>query len=78
VADVPSGLSKKVQICFKLGKAPKETHEMLRTVYADDGLSSSSVSEWFKRFNDGHEDLQYDPRSGRPSTTRNAYIIVKW
>jgi histone-lysine N-methyltransferase SETMAR len=48
---------------------------MLRTVYGD-ALSRSSVFEWFKQFRDGREDPQVDPRSGRPSTTRNADTIA--
>jgi hypothetical protein len=30
------------------------------------------VFEWFKGFKDGREDLQNDPRSGRPSASQNA------
>jgi transposase len=61
-----------IKFCVKLGKTPTETYEMLRTVYGDEALSRSSVLEWFKRFRDGREDLQDEPRSGRPSTSRNA------
>jgi hypothetical protein len=52
-----------------LGKTPTETYEMLQTVYCDQALSGSSVFEWFKRFEDGQEDLQDDPRRGCPSTS---------
>jgi hypothetical protein len=34
------------------------------------------VFEWIKRFKDEREDLQGDPRSGRPSTSLNADIIA--
>jgi hypothetical protein len=37
---------------------------MLQTIYGDEALSCSSVSEWFKQFEDRHGDLQDDPRSG--------------
>jgi hypothetical protein len=30
----------------------------------------------FERFKDGREDFQYDPRRGRPSTSRNADTIA--
>jgi hypothetical protein len=46
---------------------------MLQIVYGDEALSRSSAFEWFK---DGLEDLQDDPQSGRPSTSRNADTIV--
>jgi hypothetical protein len=32
--------------------------------------------DWFKGFKDGSEDLQDDPRSGRPSTSLNADTIA--
>jgi hypothetical protein len=40
---------------------------MLRTVYGDKALSHIGLSEWFKQLKGGPEDLQDDPRSGRPS-----------
>jgi hypothetical protein len=49
---------------------------MLQPVYGDEALSRSSVLERFKRFKDGRKDLQDDPRSGRPSTSRNADTIA--
>jgi transposase len=65
-----------VKFCVKLGKAPTETHKMLRTVYGDEALSRSSVFGWFKRFKYGRQDLQDGPRSGRPSNPRNADKIA--
>jgi hypothetical protein len=59
-----------------MGKTPTETNEMLQTVYGDEALSRSSVSEWFKQFKDGREDLQDDPISGRPSTSQNSDTIA--
>jgi histone-lysine N-methyltransferase SETMAR len=49
---------------------------MLQTVYVDKASGRSSVIEWFKRFKDGGEDLQDDPRRWRPSTSRNADPIA--
>jgi hypothetical protein len=45
---------------------------MLQTVCTNEALSSSSVFEWLKLFKDGRGDLQGDPRSRCPSTSRNA------
>ncbi|GBM03791.1 Putative uncharacterized protein FLJ37770 [Araneus ventricosus] len=60
-----------IKFCFKLGKTATETHEMLVKVYGVDAVSKKCVSEWFKRFRDGKEDVKDEPRSGRPpiSTT---------
>jgi hypothetical protein len=60
-----------IKFCVKLGKTPTETYEILQTVYGDEALNRNSVFEWFKQFKDGREDLQDDPRSRRPSTSRN-------
>ncbi|KAK8395421.1 hypothetical protein O3P69_006220 [Scylla paramamosain] len=44
---------------------------MLQKVYGDETMSRSRVFEWCKRFKEGREDVEDDPRSGRPSTSRN-------
>jgi hypothetical protein len=61
-----------IKFCVKLGKTPT----MLQTAYSDDASSRSSVFEWFKRCIDGCEDLQDDPSSWCPSTSRNADTIA--
>jgi hypothetical protein len=65
-----------IKFCVQLDKTPTETYEMLQSVYGDEALSRISVFEWFKQFKDGREDIQDDPRSGRPSTFRNADTIA--
>jgi transposase len=65
-----------IKFCVKLVKTPTETYEMLHKLCGDEALSRSSVFEWLKLFKDGREDLQDDPRSGRPSTSRNADTIT--
>jgi hypothetical protein len=65
-----------IKCCVKLGKTPTKTYKILQTVYDDEALSRSSVFEWFKRFQDGHEDLQVDPRIGRASTCRNTDAVA--
>jgi hypothetical protein len=60
-----------IKFCVKLGETPAETCEATQNVCGDESLRRSGVFEWFERFIDGHENLQDDPRSGRPSTSRN-------
>ncbi|GBM79162.1 Putative uncharacterized protein FLJ37770 [Araneus ventricosus] len=55
-----------IRFCFKLGKTATETHKILMKVYGVDAVSKKCVSEWFKRFRDGKEDVKDEPRSGRP------------
>ncbi|GBO27984.1 hypothetical protein AVEN_214961-1 [Araneus ventricosus] len=54
------------KFCFKLGRTATETHEMLVKV---DAVSKKCVFERFKRFRDGKEDVEDEPRSGRPPTS---------
>jgi len=54
-----------IKFCFKLGKTFTETHQMMKQVYGDDCLSRSRIHEWFKRFQEGREDLEDDERLGR-------------
>ena len=54
-----------------LGKSPSEALCMLQQVYQDQTLSRSTVFLWHKRFKEGREDVEDDPRGGRPSTSRN-------
>jgi hypothetical protein len=65
-----------IKFCFKLGKTPTETYEMLQIVCGDEALSCSSVSEGFKRLKDGREDFQDEQEVGCPSTSRNADTIT--
>jgi hypothetical protein len=64
------------KFCFKLDKTRIETDEILQNLCGDEALNHRSMFEWFKRFKYGREDLQDDPRSGRPSTSRNADTIA--
>ncbi|GFT71292.1 hypothetical protein TNCV_3002691 [Trichonephila clavipes] len=63
--------------CFKLGKSPKETYEMLKEVYKDEAIASKSVYEWFKRFQEGGTSLEDAPRGGRPKSTRTPENILR-
>ena len=58
-----------IKFCVKLGKTATETLKMLRDVYEDSSMSRTRVSEWHKRFVEGREDVEDDPKSGRPCTS---------
>ncbi|GBN18077.1 Putative uncharacterized protein FLJ37770 [Araneus ventricosus] len=63
-----------IKLCFKLGKTPTGTHEMLVKL---DAVSQKCVWEWFKRFRDGKEDVKDEPRSGRQPTSTTPYNIER-
>lgn len=66
-----------IKFCFKLGKTGTETYEMMKTAFADEAMSRARVFEWFRRFKEGRESADSDPRSGRPSTSRNENMIAR-
>jgi hypothetical protein len=43
------------KFCVKLKKTDTETFEMLKSVYSEDCLSRTSVSEWHKRFKEAQK-----------------------
>jgi len=42
---------------------------MMQNAYDDQRLGRTRCYDWFKRFKDGRESVDDDPRSGRPSTS---------
>ena len=42
---------------------------MLTKAYGVSAMSKTRVYEWYKRFQDGREDVEDDERPGRPSTS---------
>ena len=60
-----------IKFCFKAGKSEKETLQMVNAAYGDQALSRSNIYRWYGRFRDGREDIEDDPRSGRPTECRN-------
>ena len=58
-----------LKFCVKLGKIATETLKMLREIYGNSSMSWTKVFEWHKRFVEGREDVEDDPKSGRPMPT---------
>ena len=65
------------KFCVKLGKTATETLKMLRDVYGDSSMSRTRVFEWHKRFVEGREDVEDDPKSGRHCTSTTDTNIEK-
>jgi hypothetical protein len=55
--------------------------EILQKAYAESAMKkTTSVYEWYKRLQDGREDVEDDERSSRPSTSiidENVKIIAE-
>jgi transposase len=54
----------------KIGTSACETLAILTVAYGEYDMKKSSVFEWHRRFREGREDVQDDPRSGQPKTHR--------
>jgi len=57
-----------IKFCVKIGKSASETLALLRVAYGEYAMKKSSVFEWRRRFKEGREDVQDDPRSGQSKT----------
>ncbi|KAJ8939418.1 hypothetical protein NQ318_020873 [Aromia moschata] len=72
--DKPVGLQLEQRVnpkCLvKLGETFTEAYAMLKEVYGNECLSRTQVFEWFKRFKEGRETPEGDPRPGLPSWTK--------
>ena len=54
----------------QLGKTPTEVLGLLQQVYGNEAMSRCRVFKWHKRFKEGREGVEDDPRSGRPLTSK--------
>ncbi|GFT95355.1 protein GVQW3 [Trichonephila clavipes] len=66
-----------IKFCFKLGKTGTETYEMMKTAFGDEAMSRARVFEWFRRFKEGCQSVNSDPRSGRPFPSHNEDNIAQ-
>ena len=66
-----------IKFCFKIGKTAMETYQLLQQAYGEDAMGRTQMFDWFCRFKEGITSVESDPRSGRPSTSRNEETIAK-
>ncbi|PNF32541.1 hypothetical protein B7P43_G02465 [Cryptotermes secundus] len=64
-----------IKFCQKLGDTQMETIRKIQQAFDDDAMSNSRIKEWYNRFKDGRTAVDSEPRSGRPSTSRNENVI---
>ena len=53
---------------WKEGTTTREIAQRLRGVFKDDAMKERTVYKWTKRFANGRESVEDDPRCGRPAT----------
>ena len=60
-----------IKFCVKLNKPATETFASLTEAYGDATLSRTMVFKWHNVFKEGRENVEDDPRSGRPISSTN-------
>ena len=59
-----------IKFCVKLGESATVTYEKLQKAYGEHSLSRAHVFRWHKSFLEGREQVEDEPRAGRPSTSK--------
>ena len=62
-------IQQRIKLKFLVCLGKTEALKLLQKVYGKDTMSRTRIFE-AKRFEEGREDVEDDPRSGRPSTSR--------
>src|SRR5678816_1320308 len=66
-----------IKFCVKRSKSANETFAFLGEAYGDAALSRTMVFKWHKAFKENRENVEDDPRCGRPiSLTNNENVEV--
>jgi len=60
-----------IKFCVKLNKSATKTFASLTEAYGDATLSRTMFFKWHKAYKEGRENVEDDPRSGRPNSSRN-------
>jgi len=59
-----------IKFCVKLCESATVTYEKLQMAYGEHSLSRAQVFRWLKSFLEGREQVEDEPRAGRPSTSK--------
>ena len=72
-------MEQRITLKFKARQkyTPTECFKLLEEVYDKDVMSRMQIIEWHKRFVKGREEVEDDPKTGRPSTTSTDKNITK-
>ena len=59
-----------IKFCVKLGESTTVTYEKLQRAYGEHSLSRAQAFTWHKSFLESQEQVEDEPRAGRPSTSK--------
>ena len=66
-----------VKFYVKIGKSVTGTFEMLKISFGEEAMCRNQTYEWWKRFKEGRNSVDHDPRSGRPSMSKTDDNVAK-
>jgi transcription antitermination factor NusG len=64
-----------IKVCVKLSKSATETFASLTEASGDDTVPRTMVFNWQKVLKKGRENVEDDPRSGRPISSTNGQNV---
>ena len=59
-----------IKFCVRLSESATVTYEKLQSAYAEHSLFRAQVYGWYKSFLEGREQVEDEPRAGRPSNSK--------
>ena len=59
-----------IKFCVKLNENATETYEKLKWAYGEHAVWRTQVFRWHKAILDGRENVEEEPRSGRPCVSK--------
>jgi transposase len=54
---------------------PADIHCQICEVYGENAMSDGMVRKWVRKFNEGRDNMQDEPRSGRPSAVTGGHVL---
>jgi len=66
-----------MKFCFKPNENATETCDKLKRIYGEHALLWAQVLSWYKAFLDGRENVEDEPHSGRPCTSKTDENVTK-
>ena len=53
---------------------PADIHRQICEVYSENAMSDGTVTKCVRKFNEGHDNVHDEPRSGRPSVVSDDLV----
>lgn len=66
-----------IKFFVKSGKTGAEICNELKATLGESAMKPATIYKWVKRYQEGRESVEDDPREGRPSTSRNAENVKR-